>query len=95
MKLKLLMDDIEKYVFLDLYFGGIVLAILSSLFFHCPASPYYYLPIITPRTSYLPTMRFTTLHTLRHTKFCYLFFFAVVYTIEFQKRGLPHVHLIL
>jgi hypothetical protein len=27
--------------------------------------------------------------------FCYLFIYAVVYTIEFQKRGLPHVHLIL
>jgi len=40
-------------------------------------------------------MQFTTLHTLRHTKFWSPFFSTVVYTIEFQKRGLPHVHLIL
>nr|CAZ96142.1 conserved hypothetical protein [Saccharum hybrid cultivar R570] len=73
-KLKLLMDDIEKYDFLDLS-----LEVLFSLPYHlclsiAPTSPYYYLPI-THRASYLRNMQFTTLHTLRHTMFWYPFFF--------------------
>ena len=37
MKLKLLMDDIEKYDFFGPILGGIVLAVLSSLFSHRPS----------------------------------------------------------
>lgn len=30
-----------------------------------------------------------------HYVYFFLFLFAVVYTIEFQKRGLPHAHIVL
>lgn len=57
----------------------------------------YFGPIVAGNFSF-PSLFFPfsiTLFILTYTMLAHCILFAVVYTIEFQKRGLPHVHLIL
>jgi len=81
MKLKLLMNDIEKNEFFGPTLAGIFLI------------PYHSILNITLLLHSTDEMHFPL--NSDAPNFCYPFISTVVYTIEFQKRGLPHVHLIL